>query len=198
MVGGIIRISIESCRAEEIYEMNTDGSKQIMPTSSVHIGRRELLRSTAMIAGAQIINAVPAAKAARAASPTVKDRFWLWGHYAGSHDGDYGLTGTSRITPVEAAYYMSIPNVIQVSYRGKPEMPFEQYAIPFRALHEVVWSVVGASGTTADSERDAVLQLAKQNANFSGVIMDDFFTGKSEGRLAVLTVEELQQLQQRL
>src|SRR6185312_16786649 len=77
---------------------------------------------------------------------TVRDRLWLWGHPAGAHNKDWGLSEPSRITPVEAAYYMSIPNVVMVRYSGKPEMPFDQYAIPFRPLKQVVWSVVGAGG----------------------------------------------------
>ena len=30
-----------------------------------------------------------------------RDRLWLWGHVAGSHNGQYGLPGPSRVTPAE-------------------------------------------------------------------------------------------------
>jgi len=32
---------------------------------------------------------------------TLRDRLWLWGHEAGSHDGNYNLPRPSRMTPVE-------------------------------------------------------------------------------------------------
>jgi hypothetical protein len=130
---------------------------------------------------------------------TVRDRFWLWGVSAGALDKGWGLPGSSRITPVEAAYYMSIPNVIMVRYEGKPEMPFEQYAVPFRPLEQVVWSVVGAGGATESQERQAVLDLARKNRNFTGVQMDDFFFGKpKDGKIAALSTEQLRELQDRL
>ena len=148
-----------------------------------------------LIAGAGLLGSAGAQPAARS---KVRDHFWLWCHEAGSHDQGWGLPAPSRITPVEAAHYMGIPNAILVRYEGRPAPPFEQYALPFRSLRHVVWSVVGAAGVTGDSEREAVLKLAAGSPNFSGVMMDDFFTGKKEGRIAALTVEELQALQRLL
>lgn len=162
------------------------------------IRRRDIFRSGAVLAGASALSHTTPAGAAVEPASTVRERFWLWGHYAGSHDTGYDLPAASRITPVEAAFYMAIPNMIQVRYDGQPELPFQQYAVPFRALREVVWSLVGASGATDRSEREAVLELVSQNPNFSGVMMDDFFTGKREGKRAALTISELRQLQKRL
>jgi hypothetical protein len=130
---------------------------------------------------------------------TARDRFWLWGHPAGAHDKGWGLPGTSRITPVEAAYYMSIPNAVMVRYEGKPDLPFDQYAVPFRALRQVVWSAVGAGGATDARERSAVLALARNSRNFSGVQMDDFFLGEpKDGKVAALSIPELRQLRDEL
>lgn len=159
--------------------------------------RRQLLAigssATAPFVGGQI------AFAQARPGTSVRDRLWLWGHPAGAHDKGYDLPGPSRITPVEAAYYMSIPNVIMVRYEGKPEMPFAQYAIPFRPLEQVVWSVVGAGGATEVEERQAVLDLAGKNPNFTGVQMDDFFFGKPKnGKIAALSTEQLRELQDRL
>lgn len=145
------------------------------------------------MAGVSVLAARPGA-----ASVRVRDRFWLWCHESGSHDREWGLPGRSRITPVEAAHYMGIPNAIVVRYEGKPAPPFEQYALPFRSLREVVWSVVGAAGATDDVERQAAMKLARDEANFSGVMMDDFFTGKKEGKVAALSIRELAALQERL
>jgi hypothetical protein len=105
----------------------------------------------------------------------IQDRFWIWGHEAGSHNRGWGLPAPSRITPVEAAFYMGIPNVIMVRYGEDPIPPDLQYTMPFGALQNVVWSLVGAGGTTADRERAQVLELAGHLPNMSGVMMDDFF-----------------------
>lgn len=160
--------------------------------------RRDLFKSGALLGGVPLLGAPGSAAAAVRPPATVRDRLWLWGHAAGSHNGEYGLPAASQITPVEAAYYLSIPNMILVRYKGKPEAPFDQYAIPFRSLREVVWSVVGAGGATEAAEREMVLRMAEQSPNFTGVDMDDFFTGKKDGKVAALTVPELEQLQKRL
>jgi hypothetical protein len=106
---------------------------------------------------------------------TVRDRLWLWGHDAGSHNEGWGLPRPSRMTPTEAAFYLGIPNLIMVRYRGRPTLPFDQYALPFRALKRVVWSVVGASGETDERERSHVLDLAARHPNITGLMLDDFF-----------------------
>jgi hypothetical protein len=133
---------------------------------------------------------------------SVRDRLWLWGHDAGSHNDAWGLPGPSRITPVEAAFYLGIPNVIMVRYSGRPPLPFDQYAVPFRSLRRVVWSVVGANGRTGPKEREHVLALAARQPNITGVIMDDFFAGafdEDQRRdLAALSLGQLRQLRSQL
>src|SRR5262249_5844213 len=86
---------------------------------------------------------------------------------------------------------------------GRPSLPFDQYAVPFRALKQVVWSVVGARGETRDAERRHVLELAAGHSNISGVMLDDFFTGAPETQardeaLAILSLEQLQELRGQL
>jgi hypothetical protein len=164
-----------------------------MPSGSA-IARRDILKTGTLAA----LGMPPSATAADAREESVRERFWLWGHYEGSHNDHYGLPAKSRITPVEAAFYMAIPNVIFIRYDGKPDLPFDQYAVPFRSLQKVVWSVVGAGGATAESERNAVLKLASENQNFTGVMMDDFFRGNKGDKVASLSVDELKALQRRL
>jgi len=126
---------------------------------------------------------------------TVRDRFWLWGHAAGSHGKSWGLPTPSRMTPAEAALYMGVPNVIMVRYDGRPAPPLTQYAVPFRALKQVVWSVVGASGTTEARERSQVIELARELSNMTGVMMDDFFRASpADGEVGALSLDELQAL----
>jgi len=129
---------------------------------------------------------------------TIRDALWLWGHEAGSHDGQYGLPGSSRITPVEAAHYMGIPNVIMVRYGSRTPPPDRQAAVPFRSLREVVWSVVGAGGTTGSAEIDQVLRLPACLPAMTGVMMDDFFHPEQNGECGVLPVAQLRELRARL
>lgn len=126
---------------------------------------------------------------------TITDNLWLWAHDAGSHNSGWGLPGSSRITPTEAAIYMGIPNLIMVRYEGRPPLPFDQYAVPFRALKQVVWSVVGARGESDQEERKHVLELAARNRNITGVMMDDFFAGApGNGSGNALSLDQLPEL----
>src|SRR5438105_9709059 len=106
---------------------------------------------------------------------TAQDKLWIWGHDAGAHNEGWGLPRPSRITPTEAAFYLGVPNLIMVRYAGRPCLPLDRYAVPFRPLKRVVWSVVGAGGQTDDDEREHILDLAARCPNVIGVIMDDFF-----------------------
>ena len=130
---------------------------------------------------------------------TVRDRLWLWGHQAGSHNSGWGLPAHSRMTPAEAAFYLGVPNLVMVRYEDQPTPPFDQHAIPFRPLDKVVWSTVGSSGTTHDEERAHVYELAARFPNISGVIMDDFFRTFPDGDdVGVLSVDELRRERGRL
>jgi hypothetical protein len=64
-------------------------------------------------------------------SSVVKDWLWLWGHDAGSHNESWRLPKPSRITPVEAALYLGVPNVIMVRYLGRPPCPSTSTPCPF-------------------------------------------------------------------
>lgn len=126
---------------------------------------------------------------------SVRDRLWLWGHEAGSHNEGWGLPSSSRMTPLEGAVYMGIPNLIMVRYNSKPAMPYDQYALALRPLKGVYWSTVGAGGESSVAERAHVIELARRNPNIVGLFMDDFFhPPEHEGDLGVLSVEQLQGL----
>jgi hypothetical protein len=132
---------------------------------------------------------------------TVRDKLWLWGHDAGAHNDSWGLPKPSRITPTEAAVYLGIPNLIMVRYLGRPPLPFDQYALPFRALKQVVWSVVGASGQTDERERAHVLDLAVRHPNITGLMMDDFFGSEQPAQgddPAALPPDKLRELRSQL
>jgi hypothetical protein len=136
-----------------------------------------------------------------AEKPIVRDRLWLWGHDAGAHNDGWGLPRPSRMTPAEAAFYLGIPNLIMVRYQGRPPLPFDQYALPFRALKRVVWSVVGAQGQTDERERAHVLDLAARHPNLTGLMLDDFFGSEQPAQAsdqAALPADQLRELRSQL
>lgn len=130
-----------------------------------------------------------------------RDRFWLWGHEAGSHNPgthhiEWNLPAASRMTAVEAAAYLDIPNLMVVRYNGKPEMPYDRLAIATRPLQKVMWSVTGAMGEQSPEEREHVLDIARRFQNVTGLVMDDFInwdSGQPE-----LSLDEMAELQRRL
>jgi hypothetical protein len=133
--------------------------------------------------------------------PTVQDKLWLWGHDSGAHNNGWGLPQPSRITPTEAAFYLGIPNLIMVRYLGRPALPFDQYAVPFRALRRVAWSVVGATGQTDANERAHVLALADRHPNITGLMLDDFFGSDPSGEhtdRAAMPLDKLRELRNQL
>lgn len=162
------------------------------------MNRRELAGALFLFAAGPGRSAQPGKGRSVPEPETVRDRLWLWCHAAGSHNEGWGLPRPSRITPVEAAHYMGLPNAIMVRYEGVPEPPYDQYALPFASLREAVWSVVGAAGATEEAEREAVIELARERARFSGVIMDDFFVAGEDRASPALTVKELRRLREQL
>ncbi len=177
---------------------------------SFAISRRNFLQlSVGSLAAASvgIASGQRASVTASGKKQLVRDRFWAWAHEAGVYNGHWGLSGTSRITPVEGAHYLGVPNIIFIRYENKPAMPCDQYAVPFRSLQRVIWSITGAGGLTSDQEREQVLQLAAKMPNFTGVFMDDFFNlsqspqdfdGAKAASSGALTVPQLRQLREKL
>ena len=131
--------------------------------------------------------------------PKIKDKLWIWGHEAGSHNNDYGIKGLSRMTPTEGAFYLGVPNIIMVRCNNKPNPPFSQYAMALSPLKRVVWSVVGVGGLTENNEVALVCDLAAGFPNICGVIMDDFFHAPDEkGNIATFTPFQLKTIKKQL
>lgn len=158
------------------------------------MNRRNVLKASALAAPLLFGTGASRISAANTAA-TVRDKFWIWSHEAGVYNGQWGLPGDSRITPVEGAHYMGVPNIIFVRYEDKPVPPFHQYAIPFRSMKEVFWSITGASGITSGEERNHVFEPAAQNPNITGFMMDDFFHGQDG---ASLSIEQLTGIRKQL
>ena len=109
---------------------------------------------------------------------TVLDRLWIWTHSAGVHDGidlGGGRQGKSRMTPVQGAAYLGVPNIYFIHFPNNPPISrFRQYALDFRPMKRVVWSLTGAGGDTSSEGREAVLKLAAEFCNITGFVLDDF------------------------
>lgn len=161
--------------------------------------RRDVLKwaaATAAATGANAANAVGAGRPPEeSAAETLGDRLWIWTHPEGSYGTTFGLPHTSRMTPVEGAVYLGVRNLLFIRYSGRPSMPFDPYAISFRPMKRVIWSLVGAGGRSDEAEREYVLDLASRFPNVAGFIMDDFFHPDGTGSLSV---EELKKLRTRL
>lgn len=179
------------------------------------VSRRQALWRMAVGAGALVGPRVAAGCGAGEATArgTVRDHLWVWAHDTGVYNGAWGLPGNSRMTPLEGARHLGVPNLIMIRYEGRPAPPFEAYAAPFRELTRLYWSIAGAGGQTSQDEREHVFRLAAQMPNIVGVFMDDFFHFSTADRPrtvlhpeapdtrpaeAALTTEQLRAIRQRL
>jgi hypothetical protein len=139
------------------------------------------------------IASVRAAEAA--AGQTVRDRLWIFTCVAGADNEGWGLPRPSRMTPAEGALYLGVPNLLLIRWKGKPAIPFDPYAISFRPMKRVVWSLVGSGGKTEAEARKHALELPARFPNVVGFIMDDFFKPDGSGQLSV---DELKALRDQL
>jgi hypothetical protein len=148
---------------------------------------------------------------------TVRDRMWIFTVAAGENNNELergNIRGGSRMTPAEGAFYLNVPNLLLIRTRDLPPLPdreswrtktsFQQYAISFRPLDRVVWSVVGSSGIGGMAELHHVLSLAKEFPNIRGIYLDDFIIDKrkrADGRFVkrpALMPSELRSVRERM
>jgi hypothetical protein len=118
----------------------------------------------------------------RSAPAAVRDHLWVWGHDASfdwpAHE-DGETPGKNRMTPVEGAVYLDVPNVMFIQYQGIPAAPFQQYYTPFKAMKQVYWTLSnnGNQAHELGQEQEHVYQLAADNPNITGLLLDDFLIG---------------------
>ena len=113
----------------------------------------------------------------------LKERLWIWGQDAGSHD-DYDLPGHNTIGPIEGAKILGIPNCCRVVMHGNPEPPFDAETARLAASFDrIVWSGIGDSGSTRNDgggdDVAEVIRQAKLCSKVKGCVFDDFF--KADG-----------------
>ena len=159
--------------------------------------RRVLFAGVAAgLSGAVLGGNLPAAAADQpkpaAKRQTVRDKLWIFTCPAGGDNDQWGLPKPSRMTPAEGAFYLNVPNLMMIRWKGIPPLDkFEQYAIPFRPLKRVAWSIVGSGGQINEGETTAALDLARRCPNIVGLFMDDFFHEDGSGNHTPQQLEEL-------
>lgn len=155
------------------------------------LNRRAFLQSGGVAAAMALPGMAGAVSPSPSGEVRVRDRLWVWTHVPGAHNMDWNLPRPSRMTPAEGAFYLGVPNLLFIRYLGQPEMPYDPYAISFRPLKRVVWSLTGANGETSDEERGHVLDLAARFPNITGFVMDDFFRPDGTGALSLSDLAEI-------
>jgi hypothetical protein len=173
----------------------------IHSSEDAKLTRRTFMTATGVAAAASGLNAA-AGSGVEAKAGTIRDHLWLFTVPANTDFGS--VQRRSLMTPAESGLYFDIPNLIIVqasqgeSKYGRFEPPFAQYGIALRPFKRIVWSVTGSGGFNSDVETREVMGLAKSMSNFTGIMLDDFFSSKKEGKKAVFTAEELGRIRQEL
>lgn len=138
-----------------------------------------------IIVGLALLGASLAASSRAAdpsASQTIRDRMWVWAvdesfDWPAHEEGE--SPGKNRMTAVEGAVYLGVPNVMFIQYQGIPASPFQQYYTPFKALKQVYWTLSNNGNQVHElgQEQEHVYQLAADNPNITGLLLDDFLIG---------------------
>lgn len=113
----------------------------------------------------------------------LKERFWIWGQDAMSHQTSIGnakwkLPGGNKLEPVEGAAFLGIPNICRVVMNGKPVPPFDAESEKMKNIPKVIYSAIGDSGSKrndAETDLEEVIRQAEKYPNITGAILDDFF-----------------------
>jgi hypothetical protein len=117
----------------------------------------------------------------------LRDKFWLWGHPEGRYNNEYGNTGISRMTPMEACLYLGVRNTFMVPVQR--DVNRRQYNKSFKTLRQVGWEAFDMGG---------VEELIKEAADFPNigcVVYDDFVW---KNKKAALSSDSLHTVRERL
>src|SRR5690349_13237710 len=95
---------------------------------------------------------------------TALDHFWMWGHDAGMHNGQYNLPAPSRMTAPEGAFYLGLHNLLFIAIGNQPAPPFDRLARSFAPMKRVVWSILG-DGSSTRVDVSEVASLARKFPN---------------------------------
>jgi hypothetical protein len=133
---------------------------------------------------------------------TLRDRLWMWGHDAGSTNGQFNIPPGGKILPAEAIAYMGIPNVCMIRWRSMPEPPFDEYVKQFVKTKRLAWSIVDGARQPYEEKKAMAFELADKLPNLVSVYLDDFFIDdavpKKKEAPANLTVAGVKTLKEEL
>ena len=143
----------------------------------------------------------------------IRETIWLWGQDAMSHhrvgsrgENIWNLPGVNQMDPAQGARFFGIRNVCRVVMNGRPLPPFGNEMEKLRECSQVVWSVLGDSGSdragAASDDLDALLALAGHYPSLKGGVLDDFFRPLSNesgtDKMARLSLERVREIRDRL
>lgn len=197
---------------------NPSSQPNVGPSCDRAFSKRTLLK-TAVTSLLSLVCASTLFAQAQPASATVRDHLWLFG-CPPDGDLDYlenaGVRGGSRMTPVEGAHWLGVPNLLFVTQdnnrprpqwteiKWKAKTTMEQWAISFESMKQVNWAAVGSSGGGGLKTVPDIVQIAKRYPNFTGVYLDDFIKDRSKrsdgayiGKPA-MTEEQLKSMREQL
>ena len=107
----------------------------------------------------------------------LRDRLWMWGHDAGSTNGQHNIPSGGKILPAKAIDYMGIPNVCMIRWRSMPEPPFDEYVKQFADARRLAWSIIDGARESYPEKKRMAFELADRMPNMVSVYLDDFFNG---------------------
>lgn len=143
----------------------------------------------------------------------IKDAIWLWGQDAMGHhrvgpkeENIWNLPGVNRMGPVEGVEFFGIGNICRVVMNGKPEPPFANEMEKLKNIPNVIWSILGDSGSdrqgSCADDLSGFLELAAKYPNLRGGVLDDFFrpanSAEDTDKLARLSLERLEEIRTQL
>ena len=122
---------------------------------------------------------------------TIGDRLWMWGHHAESFASmkgakeQYNLPFDRRIDMAAACREMNIPGCFVVRWRNLPakaELP--AYMRQFADTRRIGFSITDSAAESFDEKVRLGLEYADRMPNLTTLVMDDFFSAKSNTRTA--------------
>ena len=92
----------------------------------------------------------------------LRDKFWIWGQGAGTHHSAerFKLVGENKMSPIEGARYLGIPNMCRVVMDGDLQVPIDidKEGVVLNELKNVIWSIYGS-----DRMIDSMVQRRSDN-----------------------------------
>lgn len=108
----------------------------------------------------------------------LRDKFWIWGQGAGTHHSAerFKLVGENKMSPIEGARYLGIPNMCRVVMDGDLQVPIDidKEGVVLNELKNVIWSIYGSDRTGEVSYYDEIIRMLDKCPNIMGGIFDDF------------------------